>query len=261
MFEKCIHSQVSKYLNDNNLLPDFQYGYRNAHNTQQAIADLCTHIEDSRNNKLYTIAVFMDLSKAFDTVNKNILLAKLNNLGFNKNSIDLIMNYMTDRNFCFKNNINELYQLQHGVPQGSVLGPLLFLIYIYDMKYMCTDSKILVYADDTTIIVNGRTKEEAIQKANAALDRFYTYFTYNKLTINESKTKYMTFNRRRTFNKTSQNTSENIIMNNVILEEVQTMKFLGVLLNNKLTWADHKLYMLKPRYVNQSASYTTAEKS
>ena len=244
VFEKCLHSQISKYLEDNELLPNFQYGYRKAHNTQQAIADFCNYIEESKNTKQYTIAVFMDLSKAFDTVNKDILLDKMSKLGFDQNSINLISNYMTDRNFCFNNNTHELYQLEHGVPQGSVLGPLLFLIYIYDMKDLCTEIKKIVYADDTTLIITGRTKEEAVTKCNTVLARFYSYFTYNKLTINESKTKYMIFNNcRHTNSNKTQVSKENIVMNNVILEEVQTIRFLGIIINNRLNWSDHKLHI------------------
>ena len=124
-FERILHNQLSKYLEENNLLPYFQYGYRKLHNTSQAIADYVDYIKKANDNKLCTIAIFMDLSKAFDTVDKTILEQKLYELGLTDQSTSLINSYMTDRKLCM-NNDKECYKLEYGVPQGSILGPLLF---------------------------------------------------------------------------------------------------------------------------------------
>ena len=106
----------------------------------------------------------MDLSKAFDTVDKNILLTKLENLGFNNSSRQLLLNYMTNRDFCFKEDTKTRYTLEYGVPQGSILGPLLFIMYTHDMKHICPLDKTIVYADDTTVIISGRNLSEATDK-------------------------------------------------------------------------------------------------
>ena len=97
---------------------------------------------------------------------------------------------MSDRKFCIAKD-NEYYTLKHGVPQGSILGPLLFIMYTFDMTEITKYNKTIIYADDTTVLVSGRTLTETKQHCNDILTRFYQYFTSNKLSINPSKTKYM----------------------------------------------------------------------
>ena len=179
----------------------------------------------------------MDLSKAFDTVDKDILNKKLHSIGLNEISCKLLFDYMSNRHMKFYDD-SELYSLTYGVPQGSILGPLLFLIYIYDMKNISDDTSSIVYADDTNLIVTGDTVEEAASKANAVLKKFINYFNMNKLSLNGSKTKYMLFTQKRC--------SSNIPVlkiNESELERVNTIKFLGVILNDRLDWRDHKLYV------------------
>jgi len=240
VFERLLHKQLIYYLETNNLLPNFQYGYRKKHSTCHAALDLTKEIESVLDDNEVAISIFMDLSKAFDTVDKKILCEKLNELGVRGVNNKLIENYMTGRYFFIKNETNVAYHMNYGVPQGSILGPLLFLIYIYDMKYIAELIKTIVYADDTTLIIRGRTVAEAKQKANAILDRFYNYFTLNKLTINGSKTKYMIFCPK---NKRNINLEGEIEINNVTLEQVKTIKFLGLVLNDNLNWKDHKMYI------------------
>ena len=140
-------------------MPPFQYGYRKYHNTTQAIADYTDYITKEIANKQVTIAVFMDLSKAFDTVDKIILKHKLHELGLTDLSTSLIDSYMSDRRFAMMDE-KEYYKLKYGVPQGSILGPLLFIMYTYDLTKITEHNKVIVYADDTTVLVSGRNLTE-----------------------------------------------------------------------------------------------------
>ena len=242
VFERLLHDQIYRYVEINKLLPSFQYGYRRRHNTSQAILDYSQTIYNNLKNKLTTIAVFMDLSKAFDTVDKDILSSKLADLGFDISSQNLIYDYMTNRDFCFGEAPAERYKLNYGVPQGSILGPLLFILYIYDMKYICPFDKVIVYADDTTILISGRNIEEATQRCNDILERFLNYFNCNKLSINPDKTKYILYKPKK--QKHTVYTHNSIVsMNNIKLEKVYSIRFLGVIINSKLTWEEHKQFV------------------
>ena len=174
----------------NNLLTTFQYGYRKNHNTSQAILDYADYINNANAHKLVTIAIYMDLSKAFDTVDKTIIKNKLDELGLTELSTSLIDSYMSDRQFCMKND-DKYYKQNYGVSQGSILGHLLFIMYTSDMTDITKHNKVIVYADDTTVLVSGKNLTETKQHCNDVLDRFYKYFTLIKLSINPSKTKFV----------------------------------------------------------------------
>ena len=237
IFERIIHDQLSDHLDNNNILPPFQFGYRKKHNTSQAVLMFAKEVENILDRDESAVAVFMDLSKAFDTVDKNILNQKLKSIGVNDNSCKLIYDYMSNRRMKFDND-DKIYNLNYGVPQGSILGPLLFLIYIYDMKSISEQTTAIVYADDTTLIFTGNTVDKAIQNANGILVDYIDYFNMNKLSLNESKTKYMIFTKRK-----YSSCPTILTINDTVIERVNNIKFLGVVLNDRLNWQDHKLYI------------------
>ena len=190
----------------------------------------------------------MDLSKAFDTVDKTLLKQKMIKLGLCENSITLITSYMSNRNFCMNNDRN-YYKLTYGVPQGSILGPLLFIMYTSDMTDITDKNKMIVYADDTTVLVSGNNITEAIQHSSDILNRFYLYFTANKLTINPSKTKYMIYKpifRKSKNQRLLHNTTQTkVVLNGIELEQVNKIQFLGIVINDKLTWHNHKQHICR----------------
>ena len=170
------------------------------------------------------------------------LKQKLYELGLTDISTSLINSYKSERRLCM--NDTEYYKLTYGVPQGSILGPLLFIMYTFDMTRITKQNKVIVYADDTTVLVSGRSLTETKQHCNDILNRFYQYFTLNKLSINPSKTKFMIYKpthyRHRNKKWLQDTTHTEIVMNDIPLKQVQTIKFLGVMINDKLTWEDHK---------------------
>ena len=189
--------------------------------------------------------MFLDLSKAFDTVDKNILTQKLSSYGFGENVIKLLNNYMSGRKMFIPNQkiINEtktINNLELGVPQGSTLGPLLFILYVNDIGDVEDKSSMIMYADDTTIVVSDKCIKSAEKHANAVMRKIYTYFCTNKLSINTSKTKYMVFSPHI---RKKEKIHCKIVLNNVEVERVSEFKFLGVMIDESLNWKKHKLYI------------------
>ena len=152
ILEKIIHNRLYTFLNSQNIFYHSQYGFRPKHSTINAITEFTSHILSSLDKHEYSLSVFLDLSKAFDTIDHNILLRKLNYYGVRGVALDWFRSYLSDRKFVtFKDSNSNILRVDCGVPQGSVLGPLLFIIYTNDLPNAIKHSKCILFADDTTI--------------------------------------------------------------------------------------------------------------
>ncbi len=169
IFEKIIEKQIREHLAKNNLIFEDQYGFRSNHETSNAVEKAIDYINEARKRKEASICIFMDIKKAFDSVHHGKLLKKLGNLGI---ETDLLKSYLEKRQQ--RTEIGELKSIlaniEVGVPQGSILGPLLFLIYINDMPNS-TEMRPILFADDTTLLLSGRNTEELIANANLELKK------------------------------------------------------------------------------------------
>ena len=152
ILEKIVANRLCNYLELHNLLSNSQFGFRSGHSTIHPMTHFANHVSKALNEKKHTIAIFCDLRKAFDSCNHNILLSKLSRLGIRGAPLAWFANYLSNRSqFVCVNGVNSsLRTIQMGVPQGSILGPILFLLYINDLP-LCTELLALLFADDTTL--------------------------------------------------------------------------------------------------------------
>ena len=238
IFEKAILTQLTLYLEDNKIIHPHQYGFRKFHSTEYAALHITDYIKYKMDVGKIPINVYLDFSKAFDTLVHSTLLHKMKHYGIDGLAHKLIKSYLENRKQYveFNNKCSEMKNIKNGVPQGSILGPLLFLIYINDIPNVSNVFNFLMYADDTTLYCCLEDIDHVNKQAvvNQELQKINNWLIANGLKLNTNKSKYMIFS------KPNKNIPVlQLRINNANIDEVQNFNFLGLQVSSDITWNLH----------------------
>lgn len=255
IYEKIVYNRLIEFLEVNNLINKVQHGFRPNKSVITAAVSLIESIIESVDRGDETIGIFMDLSKAFDCVEHNLLLTKLSNLGIKGNSLNFIQSYLKGRNqYVEMKEITEtqemvkirsdLKQMKYGVPQGSILGPLLFLCYINNISEVLTgtnNNHLSLYADDSNLKVSAKSINQLETVANLEMKNINSFFNSCRLFLNVDKTKFVRFSTK----QTTKLVDPNILVNSFPIDQVNDTNFLGLKIDRFLSWEEHIRHVVK----------------
>ena len=236
IFEKAIHNRLNTYLEKHQLIVPNQHGFRQNHSTESAIISFTKPIYEALNKHEYAIGVFLDFSKAFDCIDHDILVTKLENLDMRGSFLLLLSDYLANRKqtVYYQGNFSDLKTLRYGVPQGSILGPLMFNIYVNDVRNASNILHITLYADDKNCGMTHENPYILVRNLNLELKLIYEWILCNHLILNFLKNAFILFSRSNFYGPLPP-----LLIGGKIISRVHSSKFLGVILDDKLSWECH----------------------
>ena len=237
LIEKLVKKRLLSFLTKHNILTDSQFGYREQHSTTHAILNITDTILRNFDKKKHTVSIFLDVSKGFDCVNHDILLKKLHHYGIRGMSLKFFESYLTNRSQQTLVNglLSDFLTVVCGVPQGSVLGPLLFLIYTNDLTN-ASNFLVNLFADDTCLSLSSNNLPELELQCNAQAALVDEWFRTNRLTTNSKKASNFILSKYYTRGDDGSNPDFSIKMGKVMLKKVKSVKYLGVMLDEDVSW-------------------------
>ena len=229
ILEKLLATRLIKFLTKNKILSKDQFGFRAKFSTEYAMVDIYEKLNKNLDEGLSSCAIFLDLAKAFDSVSHQILLRKLHCYGIRGKALELFKSYLSSRTQFVKlpNGIeSSLISVEFGVPQGSILGPLLFLLFINDLP-CATKLYVKLFADDTFLCAQNKNFSLLQKEVNSELEKVFIWLASNKLTLNTKKSKFMLITNKRTIPNFC------VKVNDTPLECCKSYKYLGVIIDDK----------------------------
>ena len=243
LLERAVHHQLYQYLREHNILSPFQCSFRKCHSTKFAALSLADTIRRNMDQGMLTGAVFIDFRKAFDSVNHDLLLQKLSCMGVLDKELAWFKDYLHDRTqvLDFQGVSSDPEPISIGVPQGSNLGPLLFILHVNDLPNVMNCCSMLMYADDTILFYTASKVNALQERLNEELKVIECWLRQNNLFLNVYKTEAMVFG---TSPCLSNMDSFTISVNGTSIKRVSQLKYLGVVFDERLSWNDHVKFIL-----------------
>lgn len=245
IIEVAVKDQLINFCDNKEVIVQNQSGFRKHYSCESAIINVCDEWFKCLEDNEVVLVIFLDLKRAFETISRELLISKLEGIGLRNNVLNWFKSYLSNRcqKVKYNNSVTGELQIEHGVPQGTILGPILFTLYINDIVKCVQECKISMFADDTILYISGKDLNQMYVSINRELNILNNWLCHNSLSLNLTKTKYMLIGKNYTLSSLD-TTNFYVELNNYKIEQVKEIKYLGVIIDENLKFKKHCEYIL-----------------